>query len=333
MGAMKSLAWDYAIYLQQQAREADDLDFDIDETFRQIVNSELEIPQEYVDMWVSNNSVFASEDVVFDAETNSWKQQKRDSTGRFSKGFSDKTNAQINEEYEEKIEEEKAFIDYANDEYIYNEMIAPYYQYTDLDDYTPMAADVFSEFLEASIKDEEFPERLTDPYFYQYLQKVAESVPLELLERLREILELQMNVGHQTGERDIEIIGGRGVFVADILLNIKTGQEMWAAESLVKTSCCCGATEDKPCRCMKEGPMNCSAQEPKCPCYQDLEKNAEDNGYTEAEINLMRYDLVEHELENADYNYLYEVMLYGTTGWANLPPEDVTQQFKNIFER
>ena len=49
MGAMKSLAWDYAIYLQQQAREADDLDFDIDETFRQIVNSELEIPQEYVD--------------------------------------------------------------------------------------------------------------------------------------------------------------------------------------------------------------------------------------------------------------------------------------------
>ena len=160
MGAMKSLAHDYAIYLQQQAREADDLDFDIDETFRQIVNSELEIPQSYVDMWVSNNSVFASENVVFDAETNSWKQQKRDSTGRFSKGFSDKTNAQINEEYEEKIEEEKAFIDYANDEYIYNEMIAPYYQYTDLDDYTPMAADVFSEFLEASIKDEEFPEKI-----------------------------------------------------------------------------------------------------------------------------------------------------------------------------
>ena len=47
------------------------------------------------------------------------------------------------------------------------------------------------------------------------------------------------------------------------------------AESLLKTSCCCGATESNPCRCMKKGPMNCSAVEPKCPCYQDLEKRAD----------------------------------------------------------
>lgn len=53
-------------------------------------------------------------------------------------------------------------------------------------------------------------------------------------------------------------------------------EDSYSAETkLVKQSCCCGATEDKPCRCMKDGPMNCSAVEPKCPCYQDLEKNAE----------------------------------------------------------
>ena len=91
MGAMKSLAHDYAIYLQRQAQDEDNLDFNIDKIFRQIVDGEIEIPQSYVDMWVSRNSVFASENVVFDAETNSWKQQKRDAKGRFIKGFSDKT--------------------------------------------------------------------------------------------------------------------------------------------------------------------------------------------------------------------------------------------------
>ena len=45
---------------------------------------------------------------------------------------------------------------------------------------------------------------------------------------------------------------------------------------LSKTSCCCGATESNPCACMKAPePMNCSATEPKCPCYKALEKNAE----------------------------------------------------------
>jgi len=48
---------------------------------------------------------------------------------------------------------------------------------------------------------------------------------------------------------------------------------------LSKTSCCCGATESNPCACMKAPkPMNCSATEPKCQCYKDLEKNAENEG-------------------------------------------------------
>ena len=40
-----------------------------------------------------------------------------------------------------------------------------------------------------------------------------------------------------------------------------------AEEELGKDSCCCGATVENPCLCMKEGVMNCSAVEPKCPCY------------------------------------------------------------------
>ena len=55
----------------------------------------------------------------------------------------------------------------------------------------------------------------------------------------------------------------------------------WNAEGkLSKTSCCCGATESNPCACMKAAtPMSCSAIEPKCACYKDLEKNAESEDY------------------------------------------------------
>jgi len=43
---------------------------------------------------------------------------------------------------------------------------------------------------------------------------------------------------------------------------------MEAEQKLSKTECCCGATVNNPCACMKAPkPMNCSATEPKCPCY------------------------------------------------------------------
>ena len=45
------------------------------------------------------------------------------------------------------------------------------------------------------------------------------------------------------------------------------------AETLSKTSCCCGADESNPCICMKQPePMQCSAKEPMCPCYKELAK-------------------------------------------------------------
>jgi len=289
MGAMKSMAWDYALFLQRKAQEQDDLDFNIDKKFQEIVNGEIDIPEEWLNNWVSRNSVFASEDVVFDAETNSWKQQNRDAKGRFVKGFADKTDAQLIEELEEKEEERRAYIEHANDEYIYNEMIAPYYQYVDLDKDMEMTGQQFGNWLENAIYDETFPDRLTDPYYFQYLQKIAESVPASMLEQLHDTLELQMNFAHHANNQEAEIIGGRGVFITGILLNLQQGQETWAAEV--------------------------------------------DDEYTPAEINLMRYDLVEHELENADYNYFYDLLLYGTEGWANMEDAEVVQKFRNIFER
>ena len=49
-----------------------------------------------------------------------------------------------------------------------------------------------------------------------------------------------------------------------------------SAETLSKTSCCCGADESNPCACMKAPePMECSAKAPKCACYKALENNAE----------------------------------------------------------
>jgi len=41
-----------------------------------------------------------------------------------------------------------------------------------------------------------------------------------------------------------------------------------------KNSCCCGATGINPCACMIEGVMDCSAVEPKCPCYEAKESFA-----------------------------------------------------------
>ena len=336
MGAMKSMAWDYALFLQRKAQEQDDLDFNIDKKFQEIVNGEIDIPEEWLNNWVSRNSVFASEDVVFDAETNSWKQQNRDAKGRFVKGFADKTDAQLIEELEEKEEERRAYIEHANDEYIYNEMIAPYYQYVDLDKDMEMTGQKFGNWLENAIYDETFPDRLTDPYYFQYLQKIAESVPASMLEQLHDTLELQMNFAHHANNHEAEIIGGRGVFITGILLNLQQGQETWAAEALARHD-----EKWKGIRWTPEEEATLSQEEKDViaeKIYNDwkagkITATDVDDEYTPAEINLMRYDLVEHELENADYNYFYDLLLYGTEGWANMEDAEVVQKFRNIFER
>jgi hypothetical protein len=42
-------------------------------------------------------------------------------------------------------------------------------------------------------------------------------------------------------------------------------------DKLVNNECCCGATKNVPCECMKRG-IKCSRRSPKCPCFKLLDK-------------------------------------------------------------
>jgi len=72
-------------------------------------------------------------------------------------------------------------------------------------------------------------------------------------------------------------IGRRKYGKAGMARKAKAGRkaETFSAE-LKRDSCCCGATKSKPCACMYEGVMKCSATAPMCPCYKALAKKAED---------------------------------------------------------
>ena len=65
----------------------------------------------------------------------------------------------------------------------------------------------------------------------------------------------------------IAYVVSNGMLLSDYMKKRKhKNAETFDAE-LKKDSCCCGATVENPCLCMEEGVMNCSAVEPKCPCY------------------------------------------------------------------
>ena len=415
MGRMKSMGYDYALHLS----DSDEYYYtDASEIFEQIVNGSIQVPSWFVTRWVEENPVFA-------AETKAWKQQKRDTKGRFTTGFVAKTDAQLEVDYQEKIEFDESYGEHLEEQALYEDVIAPYYEYVDMDVDLEVGPDEITDFMETAIGDDEFPEKLTEPAFFQFLQKIAEAVPMEVLEGLNSIMNIQLQLGDQMGDKETQTTGGRGVFITDILMNIKAGQEAWAAEDiqvlppsvgLGKTSCCCGATEENPCVCMVEGIMDCSSTEPMCPCYQKLagaegtwyitssaeseifespvscnicgkifdsfrglnghmnahipiqrrraeedkkpvgtpmelgkpldwmpydekitafsRKRAEnDDDSDNREVNLMRFELVEAEMEGVDFNYLYDLLLHGTPGWANIPDEEVIEEYRQRFER
>jgi hypothetical protein len=65
----------------------------------------------------------------------------------------------------------------------------------------------------------------------------------------------------------IAYVVSNGMLLSDYMKKRKhKNAETFDAE-LKRDSCCCGATIENPCLCMKEGVMNCSSVEPKCPCY------------------------------------------------------------------
>ena len=308
MGRMKSLAYDYAIYL------ADNQD-DPAVIFSDIVNGFINIPQWFIDSWVLENPIFA-------AETNSWKQQKRDSQGRFTQGFSQKTDKHIQEELQEMADEKEEYQEYLEEQMAYHELIEPYSQFVEVEVPLEVTPETLSLFISTAVQDDEFPERMTDPYFFQYLQKIAEGVDFRVLEKLHDTLEMQQNMAHHMGEGDMEIIGGRGAFITGVLMNIKTGQEAWASE------------EDQPVGIPMElgKPLEWTPYDEKVSIFSRKRAENSDNDF-DPEINLMRFELVESEMENIDYNYLYDILLHGTPGWANLSDEEVREEYRQRFER
>mgnify|MGYP000240838452 FL=1 len=65
---------------------------------------------------------------------------------------------------------------------------------------------------------------------------------------------------------------------------------------LKKDTCCCGATKSKPCACMYEGIMSCSAKAPMCACYKEL---AAKKG---AEIMMKRLKNSNKSIRDKSYN-------------------------------
>jgi len=139
----------------------------------------------------------------FGAETKSWRYQKRDASGRFAKGFQETL-------------ELADFMEMNPDE-------VPAVSET----YTPEQVVAF---INDCINDDDFPERMMDQVFLDSIQKVTAAADEELLEGLNAAANTalieQLIYDDQAG-----IMGAkRAVFVTDVFLNFKWGQENWAAE-------------------------------------------------------------------------------------------------------
>jgi len=150
------------------------------------------------------------EDFIFNqeysAETKSWRFQKRDSSGRFAKGFKD-TGPISDSEFMEMNPDE---IPLVNETYTPEQVIA---------------------FVNDCINDDNFPERMMDQVFLDSIQKVTAAADLELLQELNYAAHTSLIENGIYDDRAGMAGAKRAIFVTDVFLNFKWGQENWAAES------------------------------------------------------------------------------------------------------
>ena len=141
----------------------------------------------------------------FSAETKSWRIQNRDSSGKFTKGFVEKIDiADFMELDPEAIPEISVSITYTPEQTI--------------------------DFINSMINDDDLPMRLTDSSFVNSLQSHVTSADPEMLEGLCAAAKLGLLEASNSG-RYVDISGAkRAVFVTELLLNYKWGQDYWAAE-------------------------------------------------------------------------------------------------------
>ena len=128
------------------------------------------------------------------------------------------------------------------------------------------------------------------------------------------------------------------------------GEYTYSAETLKKDSCCCGATVEDPCACMIEGVMDCSAVDPKCPCYaaKNAESVAAENRVSEVTVYVevpdkantesVSFQLPQHIIENEDViheaieNRLMDILQQPFGGWdlisvKKLEAESVVKEY------
>ncbi len=152
--------------------------------------------------------IWSAEEVEnFNAETNSWRIQNRDSSGKFSKGFVKEID--ISEFME---------LDPENIPEISDEM-----QYT---------SEQTLDFVNDMINDSELPTRLIDVSFVNTLQNHVSSTDMEMLQGLNDAANMAAFEALMGGSADDQQAAARAVFVTDMLMNYKWGQDYWAAEEI-----------------------------------------------------------------------------------------------------
>ena len=146
-----------------------------------------------------------SHDERYDAETKSWRIQNRDSSGKFTKGF---------------VEE----IDIANFMEMEPESIP------EISVETTYTTEQTVDFVNAMINDDDLPMRLMDSSFVNALQSHISSADVEMLQSLNDAANMAAFEALMGGSVDNQQAASRAVFVTDMLMNYKWGQDYWASE-------------------------------------------------------------------------------------------------------
>lgn len=148
-----------------------------------------------------------SHDERYDAETNSWRIQNRDSSGKFSKGFVKEIDiSEFMELDPENIPE--------------------------ISDETKYTSEQTLDFINDMINDSELPTRLIDASFVNTLQNHVSSTDMEMLQGLNDAANMAAFEALMGGSADDQQAAARAVFVTDMLMNYKWGQDYWAAEEI-----------------------------------------------------------------------------------------------------
>ncbi|MDB4741124.1 hypothetical protein OAF79_00605 [Akkermansiaceae bacterium] len=141
----------------------------------------------------------------FSAETKSWRIQNRDSSGKFTKGFVEEIDiADFMELEPESIPEISVEMTYTPEQTV--------------------------DFVNSMINDNDLPTRLIDSSFVNTLQSHVSSADLEMLQALNDAANMAAFEALMDGSAENQQSASRAVFVTDMLMNYKWGQDYWASE-------------------------------------------------------------------------------------------------------